>query len=214
MTDEIRYAVCDVGSNASRLVVARVLGEDPRFLQREASYRVPLRLGEDVFCNGIISEQKANQVLEAFHAFGHLFRLFCPAAVRACATSAMREAQNGPMLADRVWTETGIRIELISGAEEAQTLLFNVSGSWLSPQKNYLYVDVGGGSTEMSLLVQGRVTGSNSFRIGGVRCLADRVEAGEWERLKIWLEGLPRDLGPTEAIGSGRRLTKASFTRS
>lgn len=208
MAEELRLAACDVGSNAMRLVVSRVIGTTDRFLQREASYRVPLRLGEDAFTLGALSEDKVNGLVEVFKAFRSLVTFFKPHKLRAYATSAMREAENGAVAAERVWAETGIRIEIITGAEEARTLFSNHLEAGLSTQKDYLYVDVGGGSTELTLLSDGKVKQSESFRIGGVRLLRARVEASEWERMKTWIEGLARGVKPTEAIGTGGNISK------
>jgi exopolyphosphatase/guanosine-5'-triphosphate,3'-diphosphate pyrophosphatase len=208
MAENQRFAACDVGSNALRLVVARVIGESDRFLQREASYRVPLRLGEDAFSTGALSECKISGLVTVFGAFRQLIDFFNPVKLRACATSAMREADNGPTAIERVWKETGIRIEIISGAEEARTLFANHMEVGLSTQKDYLYVDVGGGSTELTLLCEGKVMRSESFRIGGVRLLQGQVAASEWDRMRTWIEELPRGIRALEAIGTGGNISK------
>jgi exopolyphosphatase / guanosine-5'-triphosphate,3'-diphosphate pyrophosphatase len=208
MPTDLRLAACDVGSNAVRLVVARVLGERPCILQQEAQYRVPLRLGDDVFSHGLIAEDKAQSLVDAFKAFRLLLGIFKPAKFRACATSAMREAENGALLAERVWEEAGIRLELITGAEEARALIANAPSTSLLPDLRSLYVDVGGGSTEVTLFAQGRVIRSASFRIGGVRLLGNRVEDSEWLRLQAWFAEIPELIRPTEAIGSGGNLSK------
>jgi len=197
-----------VGSNAVRLVVARAVGEGARFLQREASYRVPLRLGDDVFTSGRLPPTKIDQLVTVFHAFRHLVGFFRPHKLRACATSALREAENGTEAAERVWSETGIRVEIVSGAEEARTIFANHLESGLSPDKDYLYIDVGGGSTELTLLSAGRVERSDSFRIGGVRLLGGQVQEAEWARMRRWIEALPPRARPTEAIGTGGNISK------
>ena len=208
MNDELRLAACDVGSNAVRFVVSRVIGTTERFLQREASYRVPLRLGEDVFTTGTITDQKVEGLVEIFKAFRSLVAFFKPQKLTACATSAMREAGNGRAVADRIWNETGIRLEIISGAEEARTLLsYHVETGQLS-QQDYLYIDVGGGSTELTLLSAGAVIHSESFRIGGVRLLRSKVEPSEWDRMKAWIDSLSRGIRPTQAIGTGGNISK------
>jgi exopolyphosphatase/guanosine-5'-triphosphate,3'-diphosphate pyrophosphatase len=208
MPDDLRFAACDVGSNAVRLVVSRVLGKTERFLQREASYRVPLRLGDEVFIDGAISSTNVAALVEVFRAFRLLIEFFKPEKLRACATSALREAENGKQAAQRVWDETGIRLEVITGAEEARTLFSIHHEVGLSPARDYLYVDVGGGSTELTLLSEGRVIRSESFRIGGVRLLRSRVDSTEWERMKSWIEDLPRGIRLTEAIGTGGNISK------
>jgi exopolyphosphatase/guanosine-5'-triphosphate,3'-diphosphate pyrophosphatase len=206
--NELRFAACDVGSNAIRLVVARTIGTDAPFLQREGSYRVPLRLGDEVFTEGRLSEATIEQLLQVFNAFRLLIGFFQPSKLRACATSAMREASNGLEVTERIWRETGIRVEIITGAEEARTLFSNHLESRLSPQKDYLYVDVGGGSTELTLLSEGKVVKSASFRIGGVRLLRERVDEAEWKSIRSWIEDLPRGIRPTEAIGTGGNISK------
>jgi exopolyphosphatase/guanosine-5'-triphosphate,3'-diphosphate pyrophosphatase len=207
MPDDLRFGACDVGSNAVRLVVARAFDRG-RFMQREASYRIPLRLGDDVFTEGFVPDEKISALIEVFKAFRHLINFFKPARLRACATSAMREANNGELAAQRVWDETGIRIEVITGAEEARTLfsIHNEAGLW--PSRDYLYIDVGGGSTELTLISQGRVVQSDSFKIGGVRLLRSRVDPTEWDRIKTWIANLPRGIRPTEAIGTGGNISK------
>jgi exopolyphosphatase/guanosine-5'-triphosphate,3'-diphosphate pyrophosphatase len=208
MAQELRFAACDVGSNAIRLVIAKAMGKSERFLQREASYRVPLRLGDDVFSTGTVPDEKADGLVQVFKAYRDLIDFFKPHRLRACATSALREASNGPAVAARVWQETGIRLEIITGAEEANSLFANHIEAGLSPEKDYLYVDVGGGSTELTLLSSGRVTESESFRIGGVRLLRSRVDGTEWERMRHWIEGLARGIRSTEAIGTGGNISK------
>lgn len=208
MGKDLRLAACDVGSNAVRLVVAKVIGESERFLQREASYRVPLRLGEDVFSSGMISSEKVEGLVQVFKAYRALIDFFKPHKLRACATSAMRESENGSSAADAIWKESGIRLEIITGAEEASSLFANHIEAGLSSQKDYLYVDVGGGSTELTLLCNGKVTQSESFRIGGVRLLKSRVDDSEWTRMRNWIESLPRGIRPTEAIGTGGNISK------
>jgi exopolyphosphatase / guanosine-5'-triphosphate,3'-diphosphate pyrophosphatase len=208
MAEDLRFAACDVGSNAIRLVISRVIGHLDRFLQREASYRVPLRLGEDSFKRGVLSEEKIDGLVEVFKAFRLLIGFFKPEKLRACATSAMREAQNGRAVVDRIWNDTGIRLEIITGAEEARTLFSNHLEAGLSPQKDYLYVDVGGGSTELTLLSEGKVIRSESFRIGGVRLLQTGVDASEWDRMKAFIDELPRGIRAIEAIGTGGNISK------
>lgn len=208
MPNDLRFAACDVGSNAVRLVISRSFGATAQFMQREASYRVPLRLGDDAFTRGEITEENATALIEIFKSFRHLINFFKPEKLRACATSALREAANGASIAERVWNETGIRIEIITGAEEARTLfsIHHEAGLW--PSRDYLYVDVGGGSTELTLFSEGRVVQSESFRIGGVRLLRSCVDDKEWDRMKTWIAGLSRGIRVTEAIGTGGNISK------
>lgn len=206
-----RVAAIDVGSNAIRLVVARVFREDAvHFVKREASYRIPLRLGEDVFSTGEISSHKQEQLVEVFKSFRHLMNFFAPLGLRACATSAMREASNGEAVAQLVRHKTGVPLEVISGSEEAALMFSNhlEEAGFLDPKKTYLYIDVGGGSTELTLMVLGKALVSESFRIGTVRTLQNKVSPAEWERMRAWIQALPKHLDPAEAIGSGGNIGK------
>lgn len=191
-----------------RLIVARVHGGSSPFMRREASYRVPLRLGDDVFDHGFVGPVKCDALVEVFHAFRHLVNFFAPEQVRACATSSLREAANGRELAQRVWKETGIPIEIISGAEEARTLLSTHAEAGLDPLRDYLYVDVGGGSTELTLFSAGKVVCTESFLVGGVRLLQGRVNPAEQERMRLWVEQLPRGIRMLDAIGAGGNISK------
>ncbi len=177
-------------------------------MQREASYRVPLRLGDEVFTSGTLSQEKIDALTEVFKGFRHLVNFFRPAKLRACATSALREASNGEAAVQQVWDATGVRIEIITGAEEARTLfsIHHEAGLW--PSRDYLYIDVGGGSTELTLFSEGRVIRSESFKIGGVRLLGSRVDPAEWDRIKRWIADLPRGIRATEAIGTGGNISK------
>jgi exopolyphosphatase/guanosine-5'-triphosphate,3'-diphosphate pyrophosphatase len=206
----IRLAAIDTGSNAIRLVIGRVYGTGPtRFMKREASYRIPIRLGDDVFGTGSISVQKADLLIEAFHAFGHLLTVFSPTAVRACATSAMREASNGLQIASQIRQATGIHLEIITGEHEAGLLFANnFKDEGLDPQNTYLFIDVGGGSTELTLMDKGNPLSSESFRIGTVRSLQGQVLESERERMKLWIEKMPRGIEPTLAIGTGGNIGK------
>lgn len=208
MSKELRIAACDIGSNALRLVVARLLGSPPHSLREEARYRIPVRLGDDVFTHGRVSDEKITLLVEACHAFSHLLRVFQPRAFRACATAALREAANGAAIVERVAMETGLHLEILTGAEEAQSVLLGATKPWLLKDKNYLFVDVGGGSTECTFLVDETVDRSASFRIGAVRLLSERVERMEWSRMRNWLEALPKGQREVEAIGTGGNILK------
>jgi exopolyphosphatase/guanosine-5'-triphosphate,3'-diphosphate pyrophosphatase len=155
-----------------------------------------------------VSTDNASALVLVFKAFRSLVEFFKPEKLRACATSALREADNGREVAQRVWDETGVRLEIITGAEEARTLFSIHHEAGLSPARDYLYIDVGGGSTELTLLREGRVVQSESFKIGGVRLLQSRVEPSEWDRMKEWIDALPREIRQVEAIGTGGNISK------
>lgn len=200
-----RFIAIDLGSNAVRLSVAASLSSGE--LVRESSYRVPLRLGEDVFSTGSISSATERKMVSVFLAFRYLIQFFEPAAYRACATSAMREALNGDYITQEILKKTGIRLEIISGKEEAQFLFANRAERILHKGSSLLYVDVGGGSTEISLIVRGIPLRSESFRIGAVRYLKGKVEDKEWDRLREYAKDLPV-AQDTEFIGSGGNIEK------
>jgi len=202
-----RFVACDVGSNAVRMAVAGVQG-DPPFLVREASFRVPLRLGQDVFSTGGVLNRTADDLVEVFHAFSHLIGFFRPESVRACATSAMREARNGKEVATRVSEECGIPLEIVSGAAEAELILSLRSDSATDQDTDLLYIDVGGGSTELTWFRDGAALDAESFRIGGVRILTGRTDEAEWERMRKWIDHLSRGVRPVSAVGTGGNIEK------
>ena len=205
MKNPARFAAIDVGSNAVRLALAGAQG-DPPFLVREASFRVPLRLGQDVFTTGSVRERTSDDLVEVFKAFSHLISFFRPEAVRACATSAMREAKNGEQVATRVRHETKIPLEIISGAAEAGLILALREKE--DDGSDHLYIDVGGGSTELTWLRDGKAVAAESFRIGGVRILSGHMDDTEWERMHRWIDGLDRGIRPVSAVGTGGNIEK------
>ncbi|HSQ41039.1 MAG TPA: hypothetical protein VLM37_02025 [Fibrobacteraceae bacterium] len=211
MEDSVeRLAAIDVGSNAVRLVIGRIYGTGTgRFLKREAGYRVPVRLGADVFTTGVIPIAKANDLVETFKAFQHLLTLFAPARMRACATSAMREAGNGGMVVQRIRSETVVPLEIISGQHEAELLFANpLAGEGIDPSRSHLFIDVGGGSTELTLMEKAKPAASESFRIGAVRSLQGLVSDGEVDRLKSWIERWVVPAKPELAVGTGGNIGK------
>ena len=205
MTHPRRFAAIDVGSNAVRLALAGVQGHPP-FLVREASFRVPLRLGKDVFANGKVHERTADDLVEVFKGFWHLIAFFRVESVRACATSAMREAKNGEDVAARVRHEAKIPLEIISGAVEAELILALREKE--DDGSDHLYIDVGGGSTELTWLRDGKPLAAESFRIGGVRILSGHLDDTEWDRMHDWIDGLERGIRPVSAVGTGGNIEK------
>lgn len=203
-------AAIDIGSNAIRLLINTISknsnGEDE--YKKTCYVRMPIRLGEDVFSNGHISEEKIYRMTEAFQAFSHLMRAYRVQSFRCCATSAMREAANGQEVADKIFDTSGIRIEIISGKEEAD--LVYKAGDYtelLDPTKTYLSVDVGGGSTEIIVYSNGKKLNSYSFRIGTVRLLNDKCTT-EFGHMKEWLQDIVDKHQPDTIIGSGGNINK------
>lgn len=203
-------AAIDIGSNAARLLIC----ETSVYQDGSVDYtklnllRVPLRLGMDVFSKGRIGEERASQLIETMKAYKLLMDIYKVTAFKACATSAMRDAENGPALIEQVLRETGIQIHIISGQEEANIIYETHIAENLSFLKSYLYIDVGGGSTEVTLFSRNEIVFKESFNIGTIRLLQDKVSEEQWERMKWYLKTHVKDYAPVEAIGSGGNINK------
>jgi exopolyphosphatase/guanosine-5'-triphosphate,3'-diphosphate pyrophosphatase len=203
----VKFAAIDIGSNAVRLLLARVIeeGDQPLF-KKEVLVRMPLRLGDDAFRGGRISADKADRLVEAMIGFRHLIRAYPAIDFAAYATSAMREAKNSADVVARVRESSGISIEIIEGAREAEVIYANHVEHRLDPDRNYLYVDVGGGSTEVTLIARGRMVGSESFPVGAVRALQGRLPRRSVDALKQWIQEHRDRHGAMTAIGSGGNI--------
>lgn len=203
------FAAIDIGSNAMRLLFCRVYKVDgkPHF-SKEELIRMPIRLGEDVFLYGKISEEKSNRLVMALRGFSELIKAYGVVAHRAVATSAMRDASNGEEIIEKVKKETGLNVEIIDGKLEASLVFSNHIEEILNPKNAYLYIDVGGGSTELTLYFNNKVIAAKSFNIGTVRMLLDKVEKNEMEEMKIWLKKNTIGIHPLYAIGSGGNINK------
>lgn len=205
------YAAIDIGSNAVRLLIKRVDTDAPspeNALRKELLVRVPLRLGFDVFSRGKVSAKKAENLLRLMKAYRQLLKIYNADELRACATSAMRDATNGPELIRRIESETDIKIEIIAGEEEAAIVYNNHLECSGDLNGNYLYVDVGGGSTELNFLTHGELKASGSFNIGTVRMLSGEVKPSERRRLNDFLEHLTSLYSGINIIGSGGNINK------
>ncbi|MDE5883371.1 MAG: Ppx/GppA family phosphatase [Muribaculaceae bacterium] len=201
------FAAIDIGSNAVRLLIKRYEEDDDK-LKKLMLLRVPLRLGFDVFTKGKVSAKKAENLLRLMKAYRQLMKIYSVDEVRACATSAMRDAENGPELIKEILDKTGIKIEIIAGEEEAR-IVYNNHMEYQGDRKgNYLYVDVGGGSTEINFLSDGELKKSMSFNIGTVRLLTEKVKPTEWERLGEELRPIAEKYHDIEIIGSGGNINK------
>lgn len=204
------FAGIDIGSNAIRLLVNAVSGNpsSPDF-KKVAFLRVPIRLGEDVFIKGEISEDKRQRLIEAMQGFSHMMKAYDVEAYRACATSAMRDARNGSDIVETIKKASGINIEIIGGLEEADIIYDAGSlNAWMDKKRNYLYVDVGGGSTEIVVYCNQRKMISDSFQLGTVRMLVEAVEADEVKRFKAWLRDVYKKYAPLSIIASGGNINK------
>ncbi len=209
MDSMIRYAAIDIGSNAVRLLLSMVSETGTDLLVKKISWmRMPIRLGEDAFLTGRISDERAEKLEKTMTGFSSLINAFQPVAFKACATSAMRTAENGEDVCRRIKQKTGIDIEIINGKQEARYLFQNRHRIMTSSKKAALFVDVGGGSTEITLFCDGRVRASRSFNIGTIRLLNDRVQQRDWKHMKSWLKKITRGHDPVEAIGSGGNINK------
>jgi exopolyphosphatase/guanosine-5'-triphosphate,3'-diphosphate pyrophosphatase len=203
------FAAVDIGSNAMRLLFCRAyeVNGKPHF-SKEELIRLPIRLGEDVFLNGKISEKKIEKLVTAMRGFHEIIKVYEVDAFRAVATSAMRDASNSKEIIDLIKKETGLQIEIIDGKLEAQLVFSNHIEEMLNPKHAYMYIDVGGGSTELTLYHNQKVIASKSFNIGTVRMLLNKVEKDEWEVLKDWIKKATLGIHPIHAIGSGGNINK------
>ena len=208
-TRKTNYAAIDIGSNAVRLLIKEIKEEQGKaHFSKVLMLRVPLRLGFDVFDIGKISEKKEKNMIRLMKAFRHLMKIYDVKHCRACATSAMRDAKNGMDIIKQIEKKTGVHIDIIDGQEEAK-IIYNNHVEHMEDQKgNYMYVDVGGGSTEINLLSEGQLVCSRSYNIGTVRILNNAVKDSEWERLKNDLAELAKSYPQTNIIGSGGNINK------
>lgn len=204
------YAAIDIGSNAARLLVKHLdkdENDDPDFI-KDILLRVPLRLGFDVFKLGRISEKKEKNMIRLMKVYNNLMKIYEVDNYRACATSAMRDAKNGADIIKKIKKETGLEIEIIDGQEEAQMVYNNHIECMEDRNGNYMYVDVGGGSTEINLLSQGQLVSSRSYNIGTVRILNGAATDDEWQRLRDDMAQVANDYKGTNIIGSGGNINK------
>lgn len=207
----MRWAAIDIGSNAVRLIVKDVSGKPGRLrVNKVAHTRVPIRLGEDVFDSGFISPLKEQRLERTLRAFVLLMEAMGVDGFRACATSAMREASNGVEMADRLEEATGLRVELIDGQTEADLIFSNFEVSLFDRSLDYLYIDVGGGSTELTLIREGKRIEGRSFKVGAVRLLQDKVHEKVWREMAEWCGALTAEWGLDAplAIGAGGNINR------
>jgi len=206
----MKLAAIDIGSNAARLLISEA---SPK-LNGEMDFtkvnliRVPLRLGFDVFTTGIISDKKAEDLLNTIKAFQLLLEVYNVKYLKACATSAMRDASNATEILKTVKQTTGIDIRVITGEEEASFIFENHVAEHMAATSSYLYIDVGGGSTELTFFSRNRLIFKNSFNIGTIRLLQQQVTDTHWQLMKDTLKQMLRGYGPVTAIGSGGNINK------
>jgi len=203
-------AAIDIGSNAARLLITEVT----TYKDGTVDYtklnllRIPLRLGFSVFDNGVIPEDKVTQLIDTMKTYQLLMKIYKVEAVRACATSAMRDARNGAAIVEQVRQLTGIDINIISGSEEANVIYETHIAENLNSGQSYLYIDVGGGSTELTMFADNHIVFKESFNIGTIRLLSEKVTEAQWEHMKWFVKTHTRNLQPVIAIGSGGNINK------
>ncbi|MEJ6979131.1 exopolyphosphatase [Pedobacter sp. P351] len=205
----MRYAAIDIGSNAVRLLIADIIetGKETSF-KKNTLIRVPLRLGDDAFLDKRISPKKAGDLLKTMAAFKNLIEVYKVEDYRACATSAMREAENGAELVKDIKEKAGINLEIVEGQSEANIIYSSHIERTLERKKNYLYIDVGGGSTELSVFCDGKVKASKSFPIGTVRMLDNADTDESWADIKEWIKVYSKQYPNLIGIGTGGNINK------
>ena len=206
----MKLAAIDIGSNAARLLISEVTKQpkqDPVF-NKINLVRVPLRLGFDVFETGEISKAKVKMLMQTLKAYQHLLEAYEIKHVYACATSAMRDARNSKDIIRKVKLETGIEIKVISGQEEASFIYENHVAENLDSDHSYLYIDVGGGSTELTFFANGSLVSKESFNIGTIRLLKNQIKEKTWDDMKDYVKKYIKSDLPSIAIGSGGNITK------
>jgi exopolyphosphatase/guanosine-5'-triphosphate,3'-diphosphate pyrophosphatase len=209
MTPQLKFAAIDIGSNAVRLLLASVFEFDDGPLFKKMSLtRMPIRLGAEAFALRRISEERVRQLVSAMTGFRHLIDAYRPIAFKACATSAMRGAENGLEICRRIHHACGIDVDIVEGQREAQIIFENKSAERFGGYSAYLYVDVGGGSTEITLFSEDQVQAARSFEIGTVRLLQGGVAPNAWSEMRQWLQERIAPQLDIAAIGSGGNINK------
>lgn len=205
-----KYAAIDIGSNAVRLLVANIVEEAGKETQfsKSSLVRVPIRLGQDVFTSGEISPENIARMTDAMKAYKLLMGVHKVERYMACATSAMREAGNSAEVVAHIKRESGIEIEIIDGKKEAAIIASTDLHYLLKNEETYLYVDVGGGSTEFSLFSNGKIQASRSFKIGTVRFINNMVSDEIWKDIEQWIRTETADYEHISLIGSGGNINK------
>ena len=205
-----KYAAIDVGSNAMRLLVCNIIEEEGKETQfsKSALVRVPIRLGQDAFTVGEISEENIDRMVDAMKAFKLLMKVHKVEKYLACATSAMREAYNGKEVVDIIKKKADIKIDIIDGKKEAAIIASTDLHYLLKTEQTYLYVDVGGGSTEFSLFSNAKMIVSKSFKVGTVRLLNNMVHDCVWQEIEKWIRTHTDQYDAVTLIGSGGNINK------
>lgn len=205
----IRYAAIDIGSNAVRLLIADISPTETGYeYKKNTLVRVPLRLGDDAFLDKKISPKKINELTKTMIAFRNLMDVYHVSKYLACATSAMREAENGKEIVKQIKKQADIDLEIVEGQREANIIYSNHIEENLDAKKSYLYIDVGGGSTELSIFVNKQPLASKSFNIGTIRILDNQDKQETWDEMKEWVKAHTKDSKNLAGIGTGGNINK------
>ncbi len=203
------FAAIDIGSNASRLLVANVYEKNKKItVEKSTMVRVPTRLGKDVYSKHKISKKRETMLIKTLQAFSLIIEVYNPVAMDICATAAMREASNGKEIMEKVKQNVGLNIRIISGKEEADIIRHTNRMEMIQDNLPYLFVDVGGGSTDVSLLDGHQLIEAKSFKIGTLRILSGTVNPSEWEKLDDWLQYYKNKYKKFTVIASGGNINK------
>lgn len=205
-----RYAAIDIGSNAVRVLISNVISskmKSPKFM-KSSMVRVPIRLGEDSFTVGEISDKNKKRMVKAMKAFKHIMKISNVTSYMACATSALREANNAEEVVELVKRTTGIQIQIIDGKREAEIISTTNIFESINKNKTFLFIDVGGGSTEFSVLVKGERIVSKSFKVGTVRMINNMVSDKIWVEIQRWIEQNTKGYTKLSLLGSGGNINK------
>jgi exopolyphosphatase/guanosine-5'-triphosphate,3'-diphosphate pyrophosphatase len=205
----LKFASIDIGSNAVRLLFCNVIEDNGKTLYKKAELiRIPLRLGEDAFIKKRITRLKVDRLVTTMKAFKHLISVHDVVDYRACATAAIRAAENKEDILRRIRKEAGLNVEVIDGKTEARIIYENHAEEFLDRNTSYMYIDIGGGSTEITLIYKGKLVASRSFNIGTILFLYDKVEKQYWLDFKKWIKEVAQGRQPIIAIGSGGNINK------
>lgn len=208
----MKLAAIDIGSNAVRILITEVVinkqsKNNPQF-NKINFLRVPIRLGFDVFEKKHISKEKIDMLIQTLKAFRHLINAYKVDNIKVCATSAMRDAENSKTVIEVIKKDTGLDIEVITGKEEAKLIYENHIAEDLDIRGKYLYIDVGGGSTEVSFFDKGRLAYNNSYNIGTIRLLKGKIQEKDWQYFKEGIKKATKNNSNIAAIGSGGNINK------
>ena len=205
----MRYAAIDIGSNAVRLLIADIIENEKEIsFKKNTLVRVPLRLGDDAFLDKKISPRKSEELIKTMQAFRNLMDVYHVEDYMACATSAMREAANGPEIVALIRSQANINLEIVEGQREANIIYSSHIEQHLERKKNYLYIDVGGGSTELSVFSDGDLVASRSFNLGGIRILDNQDKEETWMEMRDWIKDQTRSHKNLMGIGTGGNINR------